>query len=280
MQKQLWEHYVFHKQTVPELAHTYHHDPRTIRGWLDCYQPPPKQHHPRPVHLLVDATYWGERKEGSSWCVLVARDADIHENLIWQFADTETTSGYLALHDAVVAAGYTIQSVTGDGFSGISTAFSRIPYQMCHVHMERLVTMRTTRHPQTEAGQALLALARSLHTTNSHLFQVRLQRYVERYRDVLNAKTANPLTGEWDWTHRPLRQATLSLGRLRKYLFTFEHDHSIPKTTNGLEGYFSHLKQYLAVHRGVERPQAQRILHSLLLASSVHPDTTKLKNVV
>lgn len=280
MQQQLWTDYIFHKQTVGELAETYQHDPRTIRGYLDTYQSPRKVHHPRPVHILTDATYWGERIEGSSWCVLVARDADQHENLVWQFADTETTSGYRQLHLQLERLGYTIQSVTSDAFSGIPTAFSGIPYQMCLVHMERLVTMRTTRKPQTEAGQVLLALARSLHTTNSHQFHVRLQQYIDRYRDVLNAKTAHPVTGEWDWTHRPLRQATQSLVRLRPYLFTFEHDHAIPRTTNGLEGYFSHLKQYLGMHRGVDRPQAQRILHSLLLASSVTPDPTTKSNVI
>lgn len=276
----LWEQYVFHKQTVSELAVTYHHDPRTIRYALDRYRAPAKAHHPRPVHLLVDATYWGERIEGSSWCVLVARDADRHENLTWLFADTETTSGYRQLRDTLDVLGYRICSVTGDGFPGILTAFAGIPYQMCHVHMERLVTTRTTRKPQTEAGQVLLALARSLHTTNSHQFHIRHRAYVERYRDLLNAKTAHPVTGEWDWTHRPLRQATASLQHFEHYLFTFEHDHSIPKTTNGLEGFFSHLKQYLGIHRGVERAQAQRILHSLLLASSVAPDEQARQNIL
>lgn len=269
--KQLWIQYVFHKQTLPELVHTYHHDARTIRHYLEAYHVPAKQHHPRPIHLLVDATYFGERIEGLSWCVLVARDADQHENLVWHFTKSETTSGYLALRDDLEARGYTIQSVTGDGFTGILTAFRGIPYQMCQVHMERLVTMRTTRKPQTEAGQVLLALARSIHTTNSHLFQTRLHAFIQRYRDLLNEKSIHPVTGEWDWTHRPLRQATLSLERLRKYLFTFEHDQTIPKTTNSLEGYFSHLKQYLGVHRGIQPDQAQRILESLLLASSVSP---------
>lgn len=263
---------MFHKQTIAELSEQHHYDPRTIRSWLDTYIPPAKIHHPRPVHVITDATYFGERTEGLSWCVIVARDADTHENLVWQFATTETTSGYLILRDQLITLGYTIRSVTGDGFSGIMTAFAGLPYQMCQVHMERLVTIRTTRKPQTEAGQVLLALARSLHTTNSHLFHTRLMAYLERYREVLNSKTYNPISGEWDWTHRPLRQATLSLERLRTYLFTFEHDSSIPKTTNSLEGHFSHLKGYLGMHRGVSRTQAQRILTSLLLASSVSPD--------
>lgn len=212
--------------------------------------------------------------------MIVARDGTTHEDLAWVFADSETTSGYRVLRDELETRGYTILSITGDGFGGITTAFSGIPYQMCQVHMERLVTMRTTRNSQTEAGQVLLALARSLHTTNSHVFTTRLKTYIERYRDLLNEKTFHPESGEWDWTHRGLRHATLSVERFRNYLFTFEHHHNIPKTTNALEGHFAHLKLYLGVHRGVTRDQAQRILHSLLLASSVSPSRDVLDEIL
>lgn len=280
MTKHLWEQYVFHKQTVPELAETYQKDPRTIRGFLDTYTHPSKIHHPRQVHILVDATYFGKRQEGLSWCVIVARDAITHEDLIWIFADSETTSGYRVLRDELEELGYIIQSVTGDGFGGIRTAFSGISFQMCHVHMERLVTIRTTRNPQTEAGQVLLALGRSIHTTNSHVFHTRLTAYVERYHDVLNEKTFNELSGRWDWTHRSLRQAVTSLNNLKLYLFTFEHNTNISKTTNSLEGHFAHMKLYLGVHRGVNRVQAQRIVHSLLLASSVSPSKEALTEVL
>ena len=59
----LWISYVFHKQTVRELHHAYELDRRTIKKYLDDYQPPEKEHSPRSVHLVVDATYFGERKK-------------------------------------------------------------------------------------------------------------------------------------------------------------------------------------------------------------------------
>jgi len=244
------------------------------------YSPPPKKHHPRPVYLVVDATYFGERTENSSWCVLVARDPKKQEDLVWGFADTETVLGYRKLREELEYYGYSIKSVTGDGFSGIFTAFSGIPYQMCQVHMERLVEHRTTKNPQTEAGQVLLALAKSLHTTNSHLFYTRFTKFVEYYRDFLNEKSLHPITGEWDWTHRPLRQAVLSIDRLKKYLFIFEHNKNILKNTNSLEGHFSHVKRFLGIHRGVPRKHAQNILHTILLASSVSPDEEKLDQIL
>lgn len=271
--KDLWREYVFHKQTIAELGELYGKDERTIRGLLYTYQLREKTHHPRAVHLLVDAIYFGERVEGTSWCAVVARDAQRHENLAWFFTDTETTSVYTDLKDAVEDAGYTILSVTGDGFSGIKSAFFGIPYQMCHVHMERIVTKGTTKNPKTEEGQALLALVRTLHQgTDSHTFYVRFKTYMEICKDFLNEKTFNTQTGTWDWTHRPVRQAALSLEHHRKHLFTFEHNKNIPKTTNSLEGHFSHIRRYLGDHRGVSKEHAQKILSTLFLASSVSPD--------
>ncbi|NCS71795.1 MAG: hypothetical protein GW775_00810 [Candidatus Magasanikbacteria bacterium] len=131
-----------------ELSQTYEKDKRTIRELLRLYTPPEKVHHPRSVHLVVDATYFGERIEGTSWCVVVARDHEQGEDLVWRFASTESTSVYASIRAELEDLGYSIQSVTGDGFSGIRSAFHGIPYQMCHVHMERIVTRGTTKNPQ------------------------------------------------------------------------------------------------------------------------------------
>lgn len=278
--KKLWFDYVFRKQTIRELTETYSLDRRIIRDSLDQYNSPIKQHCPRPIHLLVDATYFGLKKEGEYWCVLAARDAKRKENIYWLFAKTETTFAYAVLREKIEAKGYAILSITGDGFSGLKSAFYGFPYQMCQVHMERLVAIGTTRNPQTEAGQVLLALIKTLHTANSHVFLTRLNKYVEKYNAFLNEKSYNEITGRKEWTHRELRSAVLSLMRLKKYLFTFEHNKNIPKTTNSLEGYFSHLKDVFKIHRGANRQHAQKIIHSILLASSIAPNEKTKKRII
>ena len=154
--------------------------------------------------------------------MVVARDPHEHENLAWSFEESESTFAYTNLRDQLETLGYTLLSVTGDGFLGIKSAFSGIPYQMCHVHMERLVVYGTTRHPQTEASAVLLALVKSLHHTNSHVFHTRLTAYVEHYGDFLNEKTTHPVSGETSWTHEDLRRAVHCLVRHEKYLFTYE----------------------------------------------------------
>lgn len=252
-------------------------DRRIIRRCLDTYTAPPKQHTPRSVHLIVDGTYFGERKEGKSWCAVVARDPYGRENLLWSFEEMETTLAYVWLREALETLEYTILSVTGDGFPGIKSAFHGVPFQMCHVHMERLVIRGTTRNPHTEAGQVLLALVRTLHQhTNSHLFHTRLKAYVEQYQAFLNEKTTHPLSGAQSWTHEDLRRAVNGLMRHEKYLFTYEHDKQIPKTTNSLEGHFRHAKKLLHIHHGTSRRNTQRMLHSVFLASTTAPNKKRL----
>jgi hypothetical protein len=243
---------------------------------LNEYKSPEKIHNPRPVHLVVDATYFGERLEGRSWCVIVARDPYKKENLVWSFEDTETTYAYTGIRERLEGLGYIILSVTADGFSAIKSAFHGIPYQMCHVHMERLVIQGTTRKPQTEAGQVLLAMTRSIHKTNSHVFHTRLKKYIEQYNDFLNEKTTHPFSGEMSWTHEDLRRSIHRLMRHEKYLFTYEHDKSIPKTTNSLEGFFRHTKKLIHVHHGLSRVNMQRILHTIFLASTTAPNKKRL----
>lgn len=176
--------------------------------------------------------------------------------------------------------GYKILSITGDGFGGLKQAFSGIPYQMCQVHMERLVVNGTTRNPILEAGQALLALAKLLHHTDSKTFNHYLNKYLDKYRDFLNEKTSSPFTGETFFTHGPLRKAAMSLLRYSPYLFTFELNKNIPKTTNSLEGHFSHMRDIVEVHRGLSRIHKQRVLNSILLASTIAPTKGKLKHIL
>ena len=174
---------------------------------------------------------------------------------------------------ALESLGYHIQSVTGDGFGGIRTAFAGIPFQMCLVHMERIVIRGTTRHPKTEAGVALLALVRTLFDThaNKHVFYRRLQAYWHHYQLFLNERTIAPISGESFWTHEELRKAVMSLQRLSPYLFTYQRDARISKTTNALEGQFSHLKEVLAIHRGVSRGHKEKMIHTILLESTIAP---------
>ena len=66
----LWFAYVFHKQTIRELAESSGHDRKTLVAYIDAVVVPKKIHHPRPIHLVVDATYFGKRMDDTAWGVV------------------------------------------------------------------------------------------------------------------------------------------------------------------------------------------------------------------
>ena len=146
--------------------------------------------------------------------------------------------------------------------------------------MERLVILGTTRNPQLEAGKALLALVRGIYSLDSETFKRYLKMYIERYRDFLNEKTNNPFTGETFFTHEPLRKAALTLVRFEPFLFTYEKHRDISRTSNSIEGHFSHMRDIVEIHRGLERKQKEKVLHSILLASTIAPTKGKLKHIL
>lgn len=276
----IWIDYVFHKQTLRELTKIYSLDKKTIYSHILKYTIKEKIHNPRPVRLLVDALYFGDRNENTTWCVVVFRDDITKENLWWAFTETETTSVYVQGKSFLEEKGYNILSVTGDGFSAIRQSFLGIPYQMCQVHMERLVIRGTTRSPLLLPGQALLALTRSIFDTDRETFTRRLNEFTFRYKDFLNEKATSVVTGQTWYVHDGLRSAYVSIKNFLPYLFTYEKDNQIPRTTNSLEGHFAHIRDVVNIHRGASRYLKEKILHTILLASTISPKDEELDDIL
>lgn len=254
-------------------------DRRVIKRYLDTYTPPHKVHNPRKIHLIVDATYFGDPLDDTSWCVVVFRDFYGQEDLWCAYAHTETTSIYREGREYLEHIGYVILSVTADGFSGIKQAFSGIPYQMCHVHMERLLRKGTTRKPQTEAGRVLRALTLTLFDTTSTVFKQRYKEYLNKYLPFLNAMSINPITGRKEWTHDRLRTASLSVFTHLPYLFTYETNTKIPHDTNAIEAHFRHINEICAIHCGLTRPLKEKLISTIVLLSTIAPTEEELREV-
>ena len=274
----VFNEFVFSKQTVRELKEDHELDKKTIRTILNDYIPAKKEHEPRKVYLVADATYLGKEKNQEPWCKVVFRDPARKENLWWKSGDEETESMYREGKEYLENLGYEFPSVTGDGFSGLRKAFFGSKFQMCLKHMKDIIQRGTTRNPILEAGQVLLALSKTLHKTDKVTFETRFKQYLERYRDFLNEKTTSVETGVSEFTHKDLRQAVMSLVRFLPYLFTYEDDKDIPKTSNSLEGHFSHIKDILSIHRGMSRPLKEKVLEAILLNSSIVLKKKKSEN--
>lgn len=280
LKKKIWIDYVFNKQTLRELVKIYELDRKTICKYLMEYIPKQKVHTPRPVRLLVDALYFGSRLEKTTWCVIVFRDSLTKENLWWEFTDTERESVYLRGRRELEKLGYEILSVTGDGLPLIRSAFRGIPFQMCLVHMERIIIRGTTRKPKLEAGKVLFALSTVIHTVSPNDFKNYLNKFTIKYFSFLNEKTFNETTGERWFTHEELRRAFVTLQNLHPYLFTYITDKDIPKTTNSLEGHFAHLRDIVNIHRGSSKLLKQKVIQTILLASTIAPNEKTEQEVV
>lgn len=212
--------------------------------------------------------------------MIVFRDSITKENLWWTFTDTETTSVYLQGKYFLEEKGYIILSVTGDGFSAIRQAFLGISYQMCLVHMERIVIRGTTRNPLLLQGKVLLALTRSLFETDRETFTSRLNEYTFMYRDFLNERGISELTGRPWYIHESLRSSYISIKNFLPYLFTYEKDIDTPTTTNSIEGHFAHIRDVVNIHRGASRTLKEKIIHTILLASTIAPNNEDLRNII
>lgn len=261
--------FVFHKQTFKELSESYHIRHKTLQKIFDDYVLEKKLHRPREIYLVVDGTYFGETGTPNAFCLVVFRDEENKENMWWKFCEVETYEVYKEGKDYLESLGYVIKGITADGLPLIRSVFKGIRFQMCLVHMERIIIRGTTKYPMLEAGKVLLMLSSTLHTTNKNELRSRLLKYKEMYWAFLNEKATSLITGDTWFVHRELLRSFKSLYNLFPYLFTYEQDKRISKTTNSIEGHFYHIKTRVMVHHGLSLQRKQKLITAILLNSSV-----------
>lgn len=267
----IWNEYVFHKQTIRELVELFDLDKKTVKTYLESYTVAEKDdHNPRDIYLVVDATYFGKRKEGTSWGVILFRDSKEKENLWWKFVDHESFDHYLEGRLFLERKGYIIKSVTMDGFKGNLNVFKGISIQLCLYHLKQMVIRNISLKPQTEAGQVLLALIKELPFMREDVFTNRVKQFHSKYADFLLERTIHP-SGEWSYTHEGVLMAYRSVTYWFNYLFTYRSNKHIPSTSNTCEGHFSHIKDVLRIHRGLSKDMKEKIIKAIFLESTISP---------
>lgn len=257
----IWKQYARDYCTVNQLARKHQRSEKWIRAQLDIYHFPEYLPQPRPVIVVADAMFFGRY-----WGVVVMRDPHQKENLYWEEIITESPSAYQLGISALRYQGFSVRTLVIDGRKGVREAFPGIPIQMCQFHQLRIVTRYITTRPKLEAGQELRAIALSLTTSTESQFATLLNRWFMWWGVFLKEKTIDPETKQWHYTHRRLRSAYFSLRRNLPYLFTYEKNPelNIPKTTNCLEGVFSHTKTALRIHRGLTKKRKRKLIDFLL----------------
>ena len=205
------------------------------------------------VHLRVDATYF------SQFCLLCYQDHEDGYTQLIRFSDGEH---YLEIKedlDNLIRLGVQIESITTDGHKSILKAIKKsvpdVLVQRCLIHIQRMCLLWLTRFPRHTAGvelrQLVLMLMR-IRSDNDRLFWTNeITAWYHRHKNYLQEKSFNESTGRYWYTHKLLRRSYFTIKRALPNMFHYLDNPAIPSTTNGIEGFFSHLKNHLDLHRGL-----------------------------
>ena len=205
------------------------------------------------VHLRMDATYFHQ------FCILCYQDHDDGYTQLIRFTDGEHYHEIKEDLDNLIKLGVRIESVTTDGHKSILKAIKKsipdVVVQRCLVHIQRMCLLWLTRFPKHPAGvelrQLVLMLMR-IKTQNDRIYWAgELQRWYDQHQKYLQDKTINQQTGRYWYTHKLLRRSYFTIKRAMPNMFHYLVNPAIPSTTNGIEGFFSHLKNHLDLHRGL-----------------------------
>jgi hypothetical protein len=205
------------------------------------------------VHLRMDATYFKQI------CFVCYQDDEDGYTQLIRVTDAERYSEIKEDLDNLIKLGVQIESITTDGhksaLKAISKALPEVLVQRCLVHIQRMCLLWLTRFPRHKAGMELRELVLMLlkiKTTNDQQYWVRqFNAWYHVYHAYLNEKTFNLNTGRYWYTHKLLRRSYFTIKRALPNMFHYLSNSKIPSTTNGIEGFFSHLKNHLNIHRGL-----------------------------
>jgi hypothetical protein len=205
------------------------------------------------VNLRIDATYFEQ------FCVVCYQDNyDGYTQLI-RFTDGEH---YLEIKEDLenlLRLGVHLESITTDGHKSILKAIRKalpdVATQRCLVHIQRMCLIWITRYPKHLSGQELrktILLLLKIKTENDKRYFINeLMNWYEVHKEYINEKTYNLETGRYWFKHKFIRRSYFTIRRALPNMFHYLNNPNIPNTTNGIEGYFSHLKNHLDLHRGL-----------------------------
>lgn len=253
----LFREYVDGKQTYEQLSEKYGCSSRTIRRTLDKAVPKRRTEFTHLAVVVMDTTYFGR-----DFGVMVFKNAIDGVVLLIKYVKYETVADYLSGIAYIETCGVKVLAIVCDGRKGIIQEFADIPVQMCQFHQIKTVTKYLTKKPKSDAAIELKAVAAALVHCTENEFSTLLDKWLMKWKHVLNERSLNVETGRTTYTHRRMRSAFISMRNNMKHLFVFERytDCNIPNTTNSLDGQFSDLKNKLRNHNGLSLERKKKVI--------------------
>lgn len=180
---------------------------------------------------------------------------------LFRFSDAERFSEIVEDLNNLKKLGLQINSITTDGHKATLKAIKKVMpdvlVQRCLVHIQRMCLLWLTANPTYEAGKELRSLTGYIHQIKTHndklYFINQLKQWELKYKVFLNEKSYKPETERYWYKHKLIRRSFLTIKRALPNMFWYLDNDKIPKTTNGIESYFGHLKNHLDLHRGLTK---------------------------
>jgi hypothetical protein len=202
-------------------------------------------------HLIFDGTFLYRRTS-----IVALSDATTHTIVAGKFGISESAQQQLtSFLQPLKDQGLNPRSCTLDGNPNVIRTFRAlwptIAIQRCIVHVQRQGLMWCRHRPKRNDARHLRQLFLDLPTISTiderDCWIARVFDWDARYGQRL---LQHPQSG---WVSSDLVRARSMLLKALPNLFLYLDDPNVPKTTNGLEGYFSRLKQHYRQHRGLAR---------------------------
>jgi Transposase, Mutator family. len=247
------------KQTLEQISNSSGYSVSSLKRYFSEYlqqYPTWKITPSEKVNLLIDGTYFANKV-----CLVLYRDNNIKATQIYRLTDGEWFEDIAEDLQNLLDLGIQIESVTCDGLSNILKAVKKTTptttIQRCVIHIQREVLIWLTRNPKSQAGIELRKTVRVLHLIKNKddwgYWVVSLIKWYETHKDYVNEKTYYLQTNRYWFTHKSVRRSFVHIKRALPNMFHYLDNSAIPKSTNGLESFFGHLKQNISIHRGLSK---------------------------
>jgi hypothetical protein len=109
--------------------------------------------------------------------------------------------------------------------------------------------------PKSEAGRSLKIIVNKLHLIESqadkHLWTLLIKRWYVQHKDYIEQMSVNPKTGRKWHKYKLIFRCYSVIRKALPNMFQYLENPMIPKTTNGLESFFGHLKDTISILRGL-----------------------------
>jgi hypothetical protein len=258
--REVWfREWIVGKQTFDQIVKKSGYSERTLKRYFYEYlefYPVWKINRSERVNLLLDGTYFTNKL-----CLVLYRDNNVKATLLYRISDGEWEEEIREDLNNLLNLGIIIESVTCDGLRNILRSIKKSSpntiIQRCLAHIQREALIWLTKNPKSEAGIELRSIVKTLHLIQTKdqwgYWIVDLVNWYEKHKSFVNEKTYKPETQRYWYTHKSVRKAFIHIKRALPDMFQYLDNPRIPKTTNGLESFFGHLKQNVSIHRGLSK---------------------------